>query len=34
MSKCISTAISLTWTEEQVHQKGAAFLAVLKQIVA
>ena len=22
------------WTEEQVHEKGAAFLAVLKKIVA
>jgi 8-amino-3,8-dideoxy-alpha-D-manno-octulosonate transaminase len=30
MSRCISTAISLTWTEEQVHEKGASFLAVLK----
>jgi 8-amino-3,8-dideoxy-alpha-D-manno-octulosonate transaminase len=30
MSRCISTAISLTWTEEQVHEKGAQFLAVLK----
>jgi 8-amino-3,8-dideoxy-alpha-D-manno-octulosonate transaminase len=30
MSKCISTAISLTWTEAQVHEKGAKFLAVLK----
>jgi len=30
MSRCISTAISLTWTEEQVHEKGAQFLSVLK----
>ena len=30
MSRCISTAISLTWTEEQVHAKGAQFLSVLK----
>ena len=30
MSRCISTAMSLTWTEEQVHEKGAQFLAVLK----
>ena len=30
MSRCISTAISLTWTEQQVHDKGAQFLAVLK----
>ena len=34
MSKCISTAISLVWTEEQIHEKGAAFLAVLKKVVA
>jgi 8-amino-3,8-dideoxy-alpha-D-manno-octulosonate transaminase len=34
MSKCISTAISLVWTEEQVHEKGAAFLAVLQKVVA
>jgi 8-amino-3,8-dideoxy-alpha-D-manno-octulosonate transaminase len=30
MSRCISTAISLTWREEQVHEKGAQFLSVLK----
>ena len=29
MSRCISTAMSLTWTEEQVHEKGALFLTVL-----
>ena len=34
MSKCISTAISLIWTEEQVHEKGAAFLTVLKKVLA
>jgi 8-amino-3,8-dideoxy-alpha-D-manno-octulosonate transaminase len=34
MSKCISTAISLVWTEEQVHEKGAAFLTVLQKVVA
>jgi 8-amino-3,8-dideoxy-alpha-D-manno-octulosonate transaminase len=34
MSKCISTAISLLWTEEQIHEKGAAFLAVLKKVLA
>jgi 8-amino-3,8-dideoxy-alpha-D-manno-octulosonate transaminase len=34
MSKCISTAISLTWTEEQVHEKGAKFLAVLKTVLS
>ncbi len=30
MSTCISTAISLVWTEEQIHAKGAQFLSVLK----
>jgi 8-amino-3,8-dideoxy-alpha-D-manno-octulosonate transaminase len=34
MSKCISTAISLTWTEAQVHEKGASFLAVLKGAIS
>jgi 8-amino-3,8-dideoxy-alpha-D-manno-octulosonate transaminase len=34
MSKCISTAISLVWTEAQVHEKGAAFLDVLKKVLA
>lgn len=29
MSRCISTAISLTWTEEQVHEKGAQLLNTL-----
>lgn len=30
MSRCISTAISLIWTEAQVHEKGAKFLEVLQ----
>ena len=30
MSKCISTAISLIWTEEQVHEKGAKCLEVIQ----
>jgi 8-amino-3,8-dideoxy-alpha-D-manno-octulosonate transaminase len=34
MSRCISTAISLTWTEEQVHEKGAQFLKVLKEALS
>jgi len=34
MSRCISTAISLVWTEEQVHQKGATFLEVLKKALS
>ncbi len=34
MSRCVSTAISLTWTEEQVHAKGAQFLQVLKDALS
>jgi 8-amino-3,8-dideoxy-alpha-D-manno-octulosonate transaminase len=34
MSRCISTAISLVWTEEQVHEKGAKFLQVLQQVLS
>ena len=34
MGCCISTAISLTWSEEQVHDKGAQFLAVLKSALS
>jgi len=34
MSRCISTAISLVWTEEQVHEKGAAFLTALLQALS
>jgi 8-amino-3,8-dideoxy-alpha-D-manno-octulosonate transaminase len=30
MSRCISTAISLLWTEEQVHEKGAKCLQVIQ----
>ena len=34
MSRCVSTAISLVWTEEQVHSKGAQFLKVLKEALS
>jgi 8-amino-3,8-dideoxy-alpha-D-manno-octulosonate transaminase len=34
MSKCISTAISLTWTEDQVHEKGARLFLVLQQALS
>lgn len=34
MCRCVSTAISLTWTEEQVHEKGAKFLDVLKEALS
>ncbi len=33
MSRCISTAISLTWTEEQVHDKGAKMAAAIKKVL-
>ena len=34
LSRCISTAISLTWSEEQVKQKGEKMVEVLKQVIA
>jgi 8-amino-3,8-dideoxy-alpha-D-manno-octulosonate transaminase len=34
MSKCISTAISLTWTEEQIHEKGAKMLSVVQKALS
>jgi len=34
MSRCISTAISLAWTEEQVHEKGAKMAAAIKKAIA
>ncbi len=34
MSRCISTAISLSWTEEQIHAKGAAMAAAIKKALA
>jgi 8-amino-3,8-dideoxy-alpha-D-manno-octulosonate transaminase len=34
MSRCVSTAISLVWTEEQVHAKGSQFLNVLKEALS
>jgi 8-amino-3,8-dideoxy-alpha-D-manno-octulosonate transaminase len=34
MARCVSTAISLTWTEEQVHEKGAKVLEVLKEALS
>lgn len=33
MSRCISTAIGLTWTEEQVIEKGEKIKAVIKKIL-
>jgi len=34
MSRCISTAIGLLWTEEQTRQKGEAIVAVVKKVMA
>ncbi len=34
MGRCISTAISLTWTEEQIREKGEKIVAVVKQVVS
>ncbi len=33
MSRCISTAISLTWTEEQIKEKGEKMAEVIKKIL-
>jgi 8-amino-3,8-dideoxy-alpha-D-manno-octulosonate transaminase len=33
MSRCISTAISLVWTDEQIKEKGEKMVAVLKKIL-
>lgn len=33
MSRCISTLISLSWTEEQVRQKGETMLGVLRKVM-
>jgi 8-amino-3,8-dideoxy-alpha-D-manno-octulosonate transaminase len=33
MSRCISTAISLAWTEEQIHTKGQQMLAAINKVM-
>ncbi|HUS01163.1 MAG TPA: DegT/DnrJ/EryC1/StrS family aminotransferase [Chitinophagaceae bacterium] len=33
MGRCISTAISLTWTEEQIREKGEKISAVIKKVL-
>ncbi len=33
MSRCISTAISLTWSEEQIKEKGEKIAAVIKKVL-
>ena len=34
MSRCISTAISLTWTEEQINEKGEKMAAAIRKVLA
>ncbi len=34
MSRCISTAISLLWSEEQIREKGEKTVAVIKKVLA
>ena len=34
MSRCISTAISLSWTEEQLQEKANGIAAVIREVLA
>lgn len=34
MSRCISTAITLSWTEEQVKEKGEKMISIIKKILS
>jgi 8-amino-3,8-dideoxy-alpha-D-manno-octulosonate transaminase len=34
MGRCVSTAISLLWTEAQIAEKGAQMVAVIKKVLA
>jgi 8-amino-3,8-dideoxy-alpha-D-manno-octulosonate transaminase len=34
MSRCVSTAIGLTWTEEQTKEKGDKIVAVIKKVLS
>lgn len=34
MSRCISTAISLAWTKEQIKEKGEKMVAAIKKVLA
>lgn len=34
MSRCISTSISLTWTEEQIKEKGEKMVAAVKKVLS
>jgi 8-amino-3,8-dideoxy-alpha-D-manno-octulosonate transaminase len=33
MSRCISTAIGLLWTEEQTREKGEKIVAAIKKVL-
>jgi 8-amino-3,8-dideoxy-alpha-D-manno-octulosonate transaminase len=33
MSRCVSTAISLTWSDEQIREKGEKMVAVIKSVL-
>ena len=33
MSRCISTAVSLLWTEEQIKEKGEKIVAAVKKFI-
>ncbi len=34
MSRCISTAISLLWSEEQIKEKGEKMVNVIKKVLS
>ncbi|MES1198152.1 MAG: DegT/DnrJ/EryC1/StrS family aminotransferase [Chitinophagaceae bacterium] len=34
MSRCVSTAISLLWTEEQIKEKGEKMITVIKKVLS
>jgi len=34
MGRCISTAISLLWTEDQIKEKGEKMVAVIKKVLS
>ena len=33
MSRCVSTAISLVWTEEQIKEKGEKLAAAIRKVI-
>jgi len=34
MSCCISTAIGLSWTDEQLHEKSSRLVSAIKKVLA